>query len=83
METKKFYLTSEFWVAVAAVVGSLSGALPIPPQYEGTVAAVVAAAYAISRGLAKSGVNPGEAAIDEADFDAQAELEQLAASEDE
>lgn len=81
METKKFYLTSEFWVAVGAVVGSLSGALPIPEQYKGAVAAVVAAAYAISRGLAKAGVNPGEAAIDEADFDAQAELDQLASEE--
>lgn len=60
METKKFYLTSEFWVAVAAVVGSLSGALPIPPEYEGVVAAVVTAAYAISRGLAKAGVDPNE-----------------------
>ena len=81
METKKFYLTSEFWVAVAAVVGSLSGALPIPEQYEGAVAAIVAAAYAISRGLAKSGVNPAEAELDEAEFDAQAELEQLASEE--
>lgn len=81
METKKFYLTSEFWIAVAAVVGSLSGALPIPPQYEGTVAAIVAAAYAISRGLAKSGVNPVEAELDEVEFDAEAELEQLASEE--
>ena len=58
METKKFYLTSEFWVAVAAVAGSLTGVLPIPPEYEGVVAAVVTAAYAISRGLAKAGVDP-------------------------
>lgn len=79
METKKFYLTSEFWVAVAAVVGSLSGALPIPEQYEGAVAAIVAAAYAISRGLAKAGVNPAEAEMDE--FDVEAELEQLASEE--
>jgi hypothetical protein len=32
--------------------------LPIPPEYEGVVAAVVTAAYAISRGLAKAGVDP-------------------------
>lgn len=81
METKKFYLTSEFWVAVGAVVGSLSGALPIPEQYKGAVAAVVAAAYAISRGLAKAGVNPAEAEIDQADFNAQAELDQLSSSD--
>lgn len=58
METKKFYLTSEFWVSVGAVVASLSGALPIPDKYEGAIAAIVAAAYAISRGLAKSGTAP-------------------------
>lgn len=81
METKKFYLTSEFWIAVAAVVGSLSGALPIPKQYEGAVAAIVAAAYAISRGLAKSGVSPAETDLDGEEFDVEAELEQLASEE--
>lgn len=81
METKKFYLTSEFWIAVAAVVGSLSGALPIPEQYEGAVAAIVAAAYAISRGLAKSGVNPAEAELDERELDVEYELEQLASDD--
>jgi hypothetical protein len=81
METKKFYLTSEFWIAVAAVIGSLSGALPIPHEYEGVVAGIVAAAYAISRGLAKAGVNPGEAEIDESEFDVEAELEQLKSDE--
>ena len=65
METKKFYLTSEFWVAVAAVAGSLTGVLPIPPEYEGVVAAVVTAAYAISRGLAKAGVDPTNAGSEE------------------
>jgi hypothetical protein len=69
METKKFYLTSEFWVAVAAVAGSLSGVLPIPHEYEGIVAAIVTAAYAISRGLAKSGVDPNAAY--EEDFPAE------------
>lgn len=81
METKKFYLTSEFWIAVAAIIGSLSGALPMPEKYEGAVAAIVAAAYAISRGLAKAGVNPVEAEIEEAEFDVEAELEQLKSDE--
>lgn len=59
METKKFYLTSEFWITVGAVVTALSGALAGVSAHTGAILAVVAtAAYALSRGFAKAGTPP-------------------------
>lgn len=58
METKAFYLTSEFWVTVAAVVTSLSGILPVGNHLGSTLAIIASAAYALARGLAKSGTSP-------------------------
>lgn len=53
--------TTELWVTVLTDVGllasSLSGALP--PKWAAICAAVANVAYAISRGLAKSGTNGG------------------------
>lgn len=58
METKPFWLSSETYVALAAVVAALSGALPVNDSAKSYLATIVAAAYAISRGLAKSGTQP-------------------------
>ena len=58
METKAFYLTSEFYVTVGAVVASLAGVFPVNDKVGSTLAVVSAAAYAISRGLAKAGTKP-------------------------
>jgi hypothetical protein len=55
-ETKPFFLTSEFWVAVALVIAlfiATSGNIDAPLAW--TLVTVVSAAYVLSRGLAKSG----------------------------
>jgi hypothetical protein len=56
-ETKPFFLTSEFWVAVTTVVAILIGTsadnFDAPRAW--VLVSVVAAAYIISRGLAKAG----------------------------
>jgi hypothetical protein len=56
METKPFFLTSEWWVTVAVVVTALSGVLPVGSRAATVCATIVTAAYALSRGLAKAGV---------------------------
>lgn len=55
---KPGYLTTEFWVSALAIVGLVvsSAATSLPPRYAAIGSAVAAAAYAISRGLAK--LNP-------------------------
>jgi len=59
METKKFYLTSEFWISVASIITVLSGAIPhLSDKTKATLATATAAAYALARGLAKSGTTP-------------------------
>lgn len=62
METKQFYLTSEFWITVAAVITAVVTALSdtISHDLAAILAAIAAGAYAISRGFAKSGVALGE-----------------------
>lgn len=47
--------TTEFWVSVATIVGALTATLAgnLPDKYAAIATAVSAAAYAISRGLAK------------------------------
>jgi hypothetical protein len=69
METRPFYYTSEFWITVGAVIASLAGVFPVNGKVGSTLAVVSAAAYAISRGLAKSGtpVLPADLAPDEGD----------------
>lgn len=58
-ETKPFYVTSEFWVFVGAEVTTFAGWLPTHNgEVKTIVASVAAAAYKLSRGLAKSGVKP-------------------------
>jgi hypothetical protein len=56
-ETKPFFLTSEFWVAVttavALFIGSSAWNFDAPRMW--TLVTVVASAYVLSRGLAKSG----------------------------
>ena len=57
METKPFFLTSEFWITVAVMVTAVSGVIPdVSGKYKALGATIAAAAYAISRGLAKNGV---------------------------
>ena len=58
METKPFYLTSEFWASLAAVIAALAGAFPVSGRIASILAVAVTGAYAISRGLAKSGSSP-------------------------
>jgi hypothetical protein len=56
-ETKPFFLTSEFWVAllmaVALFIGSSASNFNGPLMW--TLVTVIAAAYVVSRGLAKGG----------------------------
>lgn len=55
-EAKEGYKTTEFWFSIAVVVLTWVDAIPLPDKYEGAVAFLAAAVYAISRGLAKKGV---------------------------
>lgn len=59
-ETKIFYKTSEFWLVVftnvLAIVAQMAGSLPA--KYAVPLQAFINAGYALSRGLAKSGVPP-------------------------
>lgn len=57
-ETKPFYLTSEFWASVALTIANVAGAFQIPGKWQAIVQAIITAAYAVSRGLSKSGVAP-------------------------
>jgi hypothetical protein len=56
-ETKPFFLTSEFWVAILTVVTLLiaTTAKNYDAPRAWTLVTVVAAAYIVSRGLAKAG----------------------------
>lgn len=65
-ETKSFFLTSEFWATVGLVLTALTGALPGGDNVAAYVTAAAVAAYAISRGLSKSGVESVEVAVPEA-----------------
>lgn len=62
METKKFYLTSEFWITVAAVITAFITAVSdaISHDLALILGGVAAAAYTLSRGFAKAGVAPVE-----------------------
>lgn len=55
---KSGYLTTEFWISAVAIIGLLVAALAdaLPPRYAAIATSVAAAAYALSRGLAK--INP-------------------------
>ena len=57
-ESKPFFLTSEFWAAVAAVTAIVIAAA-VADNFDAprawTLVAVVVGAYILSRGLAKSG----------------------------
>jgi len=52
---KPGYQTTEFWVTLAIVIGSLTATLAgnLPDKYAAIATAVSAAAYAIARGIAK------------------------------
>lgn len=52
---KSGWKTTEFWVSVTSIVGLVAAAVatPLSPKYAAIGAAVSAASYAISRGLAK------------------------------
>lgn len=55
---RRGYLTTEFWISAATIVGLVIGAAAtsLPPRYAALGAAISASAYAIARGLAK--LNP-------------------------
>lgn len=55
-ETKSGVLTSEFWVCIAVMLGTLTDVIPLPERFEGYVVGAIALAYALARGLAKLGV---------------------------
>lgn len=63
-ESKEGYKTTEFWLAVAVSLLTLVDVIPLPGKYEALVPTVLAAAYALSRGLAKKGVPVVEVAQD-------------------
>lgn len=52
---KTGYRTTEFWITLLAIVGLVvsSAATALSPRFAAIGASVAAAAYAISRGLAK------------------------------
>ncbi len=50
-ESKAGYKTTEFWITLLGVLGTQIGTLDIPAEY----GAVLAAAYVLSRGVAKAG----------------------------
>ena len=59
-ETKEFYKTSEFWLTIATnalALGAQLGAA-LPPKWGIPIMAMVNMGYALSRGIAKSGVPP-------------------------
>lgn len=57
-ESKPFFLTSEFWAAIAAITAIVVAAA-VADNFDAprawTLVAVVAGAYILSRGIAKSG----------------------------
>jgi hypothetical protein len=56
-EAKAGYKTTEFWLTLIVIVLAQLGTLSLPGHYGRTITtAAAAAAYAISRGLAKAGV---------------------------
>lgn len=57
---KPGYKTTEFWVVVLTTIATLAGQLDglVPPPWGVVISGIAAAAYAISRGLAKSGQPP-------------------------
>jgi hypothetical protein len=55
-ETKAGYKTTEFWFTSVIAILTLVGTFPLPPKFEAVVASGLAAAYTISRGIAKLGV---------------------------
>lgn len=77
IETKPGIRTTEFWAALAAVIGSVISGLTdmLPAEWSATLAVIATAAYALSRGLAKNGI-PAE--VDDGDelddFSDQGEL---------
>ena len=60
METRPGYRTTEFWITVIVQIAAVCAALAdaLPARYAAIVSAISAAAYAIARGLSKSGVKP-------------------------
>jgi len=57
---KPGYKTTEFWITIATSLGALIAALAdaLPPRYAAIATAASAAAYAIARGIAKTGSSP-------------------------
>lgn len=53
--TRRGFLTTEFWVAVATDVGVVAAALAgsLPPRWAAVAASVATIGYSISRGLTK------------------------------
>ena len=60
MGIKSGWKTSEFWITVFTVASGLIGTYGglIPPPWGMIATAIIAAGYAISRGLAKANVTP-------------------------
>lgn len=60
-EPRVGYQTTEFWVSVVAALGAIAAQVAglVPEPWGAVLAGVSSAAYAISRGLAKSGTTSG------------------------
>lgn len=59
---RRGYQTTEFWITVLTVIGALAAALAgdLSPQYAAFATAISTAAYALSRGLTKTGGTSGD-----------------------
>jgi hypothetical protein len=61
METKPFYLTSEFWLAFPSAVFVFGNSVhlwdAVPRSWSTLAGALIAGLYAVGRGTAKSGTS--------------------------
>ena len=60
VETSRFYTTSEFWLTIASNLLAIGAQMAdvLPPRYGVPLMGIVNMGYALSRGIAKSGVPP-------------------------
>lgn len=67
MKNKPGYKTTEFWMTALMVIGSWAGALQssLPPKFAAITSAIAVSAYAIARGIKKSGKDEEITVIEE------------------
>jgi hypothetical protein len=55
-ESKAGFKTTEFWVAVVVSLLTVLEAYPVPDDLKAVIVGAISVAYAVSRGISKSGV---------------------------